>query len=656
MKTYLLAAACFLCLQETIATNYYLANAGNDTLNTGHSAASPWKSIAKLNTVSYLPGDSVFLKSGEVFRGTIIVTQGGMATSRVVFTAYGTGNKPIVSGAEPVSNWILNGAVYQATFNGAVSNFFVNDKEQIIARFPNEHQYLTLDSAGTNHLLDASITSLSVNDITGAKLCIHTAQWCWEKTALSSVSADRINYTGPTTLAALAGYSYFLYDNISHLDTAKEWKYDAANQTLNYIPPSNIDPNTLVCEASVYTNGFEFGSFAAYISILNIAFEKQANAGVAIQNANNKYIVIDNCNFGRQYNYGVLNKGKYTEVGNCHFREVDGIGVLSQNAGIKATIHHNVFKNIGQFRNSGIGLQINLSAINCAFVDSCYIHHNDIDSAGYCGISVDGAHNLIERNIIKNAMLLNNDGAALKSYGGQSHDNIFRNNFISHSDGNTEGCQNANFITPGIYFDFNVNNTVVDGNTIYKHHKKGIFQNSGNFNNTITNNVVYGGQYCLDLNGTPAQTTPITGMTIKHNSLFALSGTDVIIRQIDFSNAFNQGDMDSNYYFQPYNAANYAFRYLATTPTYYNFNEWQATGNDAHTQSSFVNWTLAENYSRLFMNQTDSVLSISLADSLYLDLDSNEVCGNLTLLPHSRQAKGFDKLYCKAIFFPFSAV
>ena len=42
-----------------------------------------------------------------------------------------------------------------------------------------------------------------------------------------------------------------------------------------------------------------------------------------------------------------------------------------------------------------------------------------------------GIENIIERNIIKNAMLLINDGGALKSFGGGSQYNIFRNNFVS---------------------------------------------------------------------------------------------------------------------------------------------------------------------------------------------------------------------------------
>lgn len=631
MKKRLPAILFALLLTKAHATNYYLANSGSDLVTTP-TASSPWETITKLNTVTYAPGDTVFFKAGDVFRGTILVNQGGNSSAGVVFTSYGTGNNPIISGAEPVSNWTLVSGNYQASISQAVTSLFVDGKEQVLARYPNEHQYLWSDSAQTTYLKDASLPGITASLIAG-KVCFHTAQWCWEKSEIAAYSAGKLTYTTPLTLAGLEQYGYFFYDDVAHLDTVGEWYYNSGTQLLYY--RSSTDPDLMACEASVYENGIQFANNASYVSISNIAFLRQTHAGVLIAGNTNRHILIDNCYFAQQYDHGVNNKGRYNDISNSYFREVGGIAVFVNATGFSSTIHHNTFRNIGPFRDHGIGMQINLTAINCAFVDSCYIHHNDIDSAGYCGISVDGGYHLVERNIIKNAMLFNNDGAGLKSYGVQSHHITYRNNFVSKSDGNTEGTYNADFETPGFYFDFNVNNCIVQENTFYDRTQKGIFLNSGTNNNSIIGNVVHGGTPCIDFNGSPAQPTAMTGMQVKYNSFFAKDPSAYIVRMVDNTSGYNHGMIDSNYYFQPYNAGRYTFA-PALTPKNYSFADWQTlSGLDLNTKSSFVSWTLPTSDDTLVMNQTDNAATINLGTTLFWDLDSNEVCGSITLQPYT---------------------
>lgn len=631
MKTFFLSFFTILSIFQLNATNYYISNSGDDNA-LGTSPSEAWQTIDQLNTVNYVAGDTVFFQCGGIFRGTIIVNQGGSSSQKVVFTSYGTGNKPIISGSELITGWTLNGDRYEASFNQLVTSFFVNDNEQTIARYPNDHQYLWLDSAQTSYLKDASLPGLSSTLVNG-KVCVHTAQWCWEKSAITSFVGDKINFTSLLTLASLPDYAYFLFDDSSHLDTIGEWYYDGTNNIISYI--SSIDPNTLSCEASVYSNGFQFGTFASNIIISNLAFENQTNSGIQMDVNTNRYIVIDNCDFNRQYNHGINDKGRYNEIKNCSFRGTGGIAVFVNGSGRNTTIHHNVFRNIGPFRNHGIGTQINLSAISCAFVDSCYIHHNDIDSTGYCGISADGGYHVVERNIIKNAMLLNNDGAALKSYGGTSHHITFQNNFVSESNGNTEGKdpQDFTFLTPGIYFDFNVNNCLVKQNTIYNRSNKGIFMNSGTNTNTINENVIYGFNYGLDFNGSPAQPTPMTGMEVKHNYFFAKDVDGLPIKIIDNTSGYNQGEIDSNYYFQPYNTSQFA---MLPPSNIISYDDWlSTTGFDTNSKTSFVNWTLPTSLDTLIMNQTDDIVTIDLGTSKYLDLDSNEVCESISLQPYT---------------------
>lgn len=613
----------------TQAQNYYVSSSA--TVSGSGSMLSPWNSFAPLNALlaTSAPIDTVFLKSGDIFREQITVS----LASNFVITSYGVGSKPIISGADSVLNWTPISTYWQANFSQPIVNFFVNNQEQILARYPDESApYLTVDAGTTNSTLnDAGLSIISSTILNQSQVCVHTAQWCWEKSPITSSTSNSITYLNPTLRVPTANYGYFVYDHISYLTTGKEWKYDASSQKIYYQTVTG-DPNTFLCEASVRSYGILLNAGVENINITNIAFEKQSESGVGILNSNNQNIIIDNCYFARQYKYGVEVLGKYAKISNSYFREIDGLAVYLNASGTGAEVHHNIFRNNGGFRNSGIGLEINLSSVKGAYVDSCHIHHNDIDSAGYCGISMDGKRNLIERNIIKNAMLLNNDGAALKSFGTASQYNIFRNNFVSKSDGNTANTPSGSFITPAIYFDFSTNNCTIQDNTIYDRSKKGIFLNSGTNNNSVIGNIVYGGNYLLDFNGSPIIPTPMTGMTVKKNVLFAKDPNAYIIRMVDNTGGYNHGTIDSNYYYQPYNSGKYAFLPPSTD---YTFAQWQATGLDPNTKSSFVNWTLPTSYDSLFMNQTDNVVTISLGTTEFLDLDSNVVCGSITLQPYT---------------------
>lgn len=631
MKKLYFILVLILLFSNVKATNYYISTSDSlaNDMNNGTSVLTPWASFTPLNTLLLINSSigTVYLKCGDIFRGQINLTVG----NNIIFTSYGSGNKPIISGANIITSWTTVGSYYQANESLPITNFFVADKEQILARFPDDGSYLTVDAASNTYLQDSALNSLSSSVLNASQVCIHTAQWCWEKSRVASSLGNQINYVTNTLQIPTVNYGYFLYDEISYLTAGKEWKYDITAQKIYYKPTSG-DPNTMTCEASVRAYGILLSSGVSNIQIINIQFEKQSESGVAMTNTTNDNVKIDNCYFARQYKYGIDVQGINTEISNSYFTEIDGIGIYIK--GSAANIHHNIFKDNGGFRNSGIGQEINLSTIKCAFANNNHIHHNDIDGAGYCGISVDGAGNLVERNIIKNTMRINNDGAALKSFGVASINNILKNNFITTSEGNTEGNPPmANFDTPAIYFDFNVNHCTVQENTVYGRTKKGIFLNSGTNNNTITGNVIYGGDYLIHFNGSPAMPTPMTGYNVQQNVFFARKPTDYVVLMLDNTGGYNHGTINNNYYFQPFNSNNYG---LIVPSTALNFATWKSTtGYDTNSVSSFVNWTYPTDNSELFMNQTDNVVTTSLGTTKYLDLNNVEVCGSITLQPYT---------------------
>ena len=78
-------------------TNFYLSSIGNDSNN--GTKDNPWKSLSKLSSKQLSPGDSIFFKKAESFYGHLVVNGSGTADKPIVFTSYGSGNQPIISGS-----------------------------------------------------------------------------------------------------------------------------------------------------------------------------------------------------------------------------------------------------------------------------------------------------------------------------------------------------------------------------------------------------------------------------------------------------------------------------------------------------------------------------------------------------------------------------
>ena len=82
-----------------VERNTYFVNAtsGNDS-NDGLAENSAWKSLEKVNTTSFNPGDSILFKAGETWSGQLEITTHGAIGHPVVFSRYGDGDDPRIDG------------------------------------------------------------------------------------------------------------------------------------------------------------------------------------------------------------------------------------------------------------------------------------------------------------------------------------------------------------------------------------------------------------------------------------------------------------------------------------------------------------------------------------------------------------------------------
>lgn len=83
---------------------YYVSNDGCDQ-NDGLSPASAWKTIWKANS-THQSGDEVRFRRGDTFYGTILSKAGISRSQPTVYSAYGEGDKPIISQLKTVKKGV----------------------------------------------------------------------------------------------------------------------------------------------------------------------------------------------------------------------------------------------------------------------------------------------------------------------------------------------------------------------------------------------------------------------------------------------------------------------------------------------------------------------------------------------------------------------
>ncbi|MDO9712952.1 hypothetical protein [Paracraurococcus lichenis] len=80
-----------------MATTYYLDSSfsGASDSNAGTSTDKPFKTLAALNK-AFQPGDTIAIKAGTSYAGTLSITADGTASAPVTFTRYGEGADPVI--------------------------------------------------------------------------------------------------------------------------------------------------------------------------------------------------------------------------------------------------------------------------------------------------------------------------------------------------------------------------------------------------------------------------------------------------------------------------------------------------------------------------------------------------------------------------------
>ncbi len=124
-----------LAVVVNAATYYFSSGSGDDSRTTtqAQSSSTPWRTIGKLNAImtTLRPGDMVLFKRGDVFDGAINVTVSGANGQPITFSAYGTGNKPVINGFSTLTGWSqVRSNVWEASIVSANRQHQYGDNER----------------------------------------------------------------------------------------------------------------------------------------------------------------------------------------------------------------------------------------------------------------------------------------------------------------------------------------------------------------------------------------------------------------------------------------------------------------------------------------------------------------------------------------------
>ncbi len=172
----------------------------------------------------------------------------------VTYAAY-PGEKPIISGAVPVTNWKKEGDVWKAPFiRGDVSSLIADGKKQTLARTPNTGYYKLRETpATTSEMPFLSGEIKNWVDMEDNRVAI-LLRW---RTAYNSIvrvdEEKKIAYLkepedGPKGFNGLLVVPpRFYIENVkTFLDAPGEWILDKGKKEISYIPMDGLsDPNTV---------------------------------------------------------------------------------------------------------------------------------------------------------------------------------------------------------------------------------------------------------------------------------------------------------------------------------------------------------------------------------------------------------------------------
>jgi hypothetical protein len=391
------------------AQNKYVSNTGSD-INSGLISA-PFKTIQKGIDALY-PGDTLFIRGGSYHEEVIIDQKHGTLDYPFIITAF-KDEKVVLDGTIPIeSPWTVHsGSIYKTTIPEDIWQLFVDDRMQVIARWPNatthpidpfqrkpgSHQavdgtwwskettWANADASGTENGIVENNTAYhdlaaTGKDFTGGSvlLCVleQGGDGNQERTIVghsegSNSFSHPVLYPPKPSKAYRDNGKFYLIEHLDVLDQEEEWYYIDSTNTIYLWPKNGTDPASLSIRGRNISRSIEISN-SSYVKIRGLNFFA---SNIAVLS---DHVTIEDCSFtypdaskrllgiypetssAASEEYSTYTDGFAFSLINCsiEYTEYSALRVIN---GDNSKIHNNLFRHLAML---GLGKNGAIEQVN----------------------------------------------------------------------------------------------------------------------------------------------------------------------------------------------------------------------------------------------------------------------------------------------------
>jgi len=625
------------------STNYYIDNSGSDA-NAGTSPGAAWQTLPKVNSSTFVAGDSIFFNRNGTWYGILRPNSSGAAGNPIVYGAYGTGNDPIITGFTAASGFtnvgtnLWESAALPSTNTAGRRMVVINGVNTAMGRYPNTG-WLTFQTSTTSSITSTDLTGTP--DWTGADVVIKFQRWIINHWPISSQSTDTLNYTGNGVYNPQNNWGFFIQNDVRTLDTANEWFYNTSTKKITVYSTSSP---TNVQVATEDTIVYFYDKY--YLTFDNLHFTGANRA--AFHTGYNSNIIVQNCPIDYCYD-AVLGENlgapaSYFTFQNNTINQINDNGVYLATDFDHATIINNTIKNVGKIPGMG-GNDDGTSIGIYSWGSHSLVDGNEVDTTGYIPIAFQGDTVTISHNTVNCYCFTKDDGGGIYTVDNSNtqEGSIISYNTILNGIGNDQGVNNPGQLDAhGVYLDDNTKSASVLYNNIANigsgNYSGGIYLHDAH-EITVRGNTVFNAGSQIAFSDDPSNW--IANVSLKNNVFVAKDSSDLAVHFDSWNDDVPTQlvSTDSNYYARPVNDADSTFwkRTLSNGAiTYYNLTGWKTyvSPDDANSTSSSKATTLTSDL-RFEYNNTASSKVVSL-DLKYISVTGTAYdAGTITIAPYS---------------------
>ncbi|REG81420.1 Ig-like domain-containing protein [Algoriphagus antarcticus] len=568
IKSFLTIVLLIISFTASFAADYYFSSSlgdDNRSPSQAQNSTTPWRSIDKLNSFAYdlKAGDRVLFKSGDTFYGSILITRGGNSGNPIIYTSYGSGDKPVITSMARVSNWVSRGnGIYEAALSvmdrGSIQVFTINDQLKEVGRYPNAGSsndgYLTISSVNSPFSIQGE--NLPANFV-GGEIVIRKNNWVIDRHPISYNAGATVSFlnTPGTIYFPKQNFGYFVQNHVNALDQSGEWAYSKSDNKL-YGNFGGQNPNTLNVQVATRDNLIKVNKFIRNLSFINLSLKGANSNLIHIENSGNIEISNNNFLFAGDNAVSANTSPDMVVTNNSIDYSLSG-GLFFQYGTPRSIIEDNLINHTMPFQGMASSSDLKGSAIYIAAdANNSQVIRNRIYNTGFNGIHFGGNYTIIKNNLIDNYCLYKQDGGGIytNSDGLIGMNDVGREiegNIILRGIGAVAGSNSNYKLAEGIYIDDNAMGIKIHKNTIAEISTKGLYIHN-NKNIEILDNLFYKTplqlQITHDALGTPVRNVRVEGnqfSSVFNNELpYAIASSENDINQIGVSN--------NNYFLDPY--------------------------------------------------------------------------------------------------------